>query len=142
MTSPNKETLLRLAERVEAATGPDRELDVAIVYALHPDIGRYEGQCIGDPPIFWHDPYRKQPCPKFTASLDAAMGLVPEGVWDHLKVYQPDHYDELWEVHLCRNANLRKPVIRGVGRSHALALTATALRALATQANASTKLRR
>jgi hypothetical protein len=75
--------LLDLAGRVEAATGPDQELDVAIVYALHPDIGKYEGQCIGDDPIFWHEPYRKQRCPCFTASLDAAMTLyvrLPERV--------------------------------------------------------------
>jgi hypothetical protein len=72
--------LLTLADRCEAATGPDRELDVEIVYGLYPDIGNYAGQCIGDDPIFWHEPYRKQPCPHFTASLDAAMTLVPEGL--------------------------------------------------------------
>jgi hypothetical protein len=66
-------------ERLEKAAGPDRELDVAIVYALYPDIGQYDGLCVGDPPIFWHEPYRKQPCPQFTASIDAALTLVPEG---------------------------------------------------------------
>jgi hypothetical protein len=71
--------LEELAAKCEWATGSDRELDVAIVYALYPDIGHYEGQCIGDDPIFWHEPYRKQPCPFFTTSLDAATTLVPEG---------------------------------------------------------------
>jgi hypothetical protein len=69
-----------LIAKLEKATGPDRELDVAIVYALHPDIGNYDGLCVGDEPIFWHEPYRKQPCPRFTASIDAALSLVPEGM--------------------------------------------------------------
>lgn len=71
--------LLELAERVGQGTGGDRELEVQIVYALHPNIGPYEGQCVGDEPIFWHEPYRKQPCPDFLTSLDAALSLVPEG---------------------------------------------------------------
>lgn len=51
--------LLQLAERVEKATGPDRELDVLIRDTVfHP--------CIN-------------PGAEYTASLDAAMTLVPEG---------------------------------------------------------------
>jgi hypothetical protein len=73
--------LLELAGLCEQATGPDHELDLAIVYALHPDIGPYRPLCEGDDPIFWHDPYRKMSCPNFTSSIDAAMTLVPEGWW-------------------------------------------------------------
>lgn len=69
----------QLIAALEAATGPSRELDVAIVYALYPDIGPYAAHCAGDPPIFWFDPYYKQECPLFTASIDAALSLVPEG---------------------------------------------------------------
>ena len=68
-----------LIERLEKASAPDRELDVAIVYALYPEIGPYRPHCVGDEPIFYQDPFYKQRCPKFTASIDAAMRLVPEG---------------------------------------------------------------
>ncbi len=68
--------IAELIKRVEGLTGPDREMDVMVVYAFFPDIGPYNGQCIGDEPIFWHEPYRKQPCPEFTASLDAVVALI------------------------------------------------------------------
>jgi hypothetical protein len=130
--------LLDLAVRVEGAEGPDRELDVAIVYALHPDIGHYEGQCIGDDPIFWHEPYRKQPCPEFTASLDAAMGLVPEG-WQteslswwagegaHCRLLGSVLRDGRW------TRFGREGRAEGAGATPALALCAAALRARASK---------
>jgi hypothetical protein len=72
-------TILEIAKKCEHADGPSRDLDVSIAYALHPDIGNYQPHCPGEEPIFWNDPYRKQPCPKFTASFDAAASLIPEG---------------------------------------------------------------
>ena len=51
--------LMDLAERCEKAQGPDRELDREIAEATKPD--------------FWLVP------PRYTASLDAALSLVPEG---------------------------------------------------------------
>jgi hypothetical protein len=68
-----------LAERVEVATGPDRELDKAIVHALCPQaiIGIYiEGD--DEPTVFHAQPLvrDKQLLPPFTASLDAAMTLI------------------------------------------------------------------
>jgi hypothetical protein len=66
-----------LIAKLEAAKEGSRELDVAIVYALHPDIGPYRPHCAGEEPRFWQDPFYKQPCPKFTTSLDAALSLVP-----------------------------------------------------------------
>lgn len=55
--------LIALAERVEAATGPDRNLDMMIHGRDGPDgIGAY-----GDHPAY-------------TASLDAAMTLIPSGM--------------------------------------------------------------
>ncbi len=68
-----------LIRQICNATGPSRELDVEIVFALHPEIGAYQPHCAGEEPIFWNDPYYKQKCPKFTASLDAAASLIPEG---------------------------------------------------------------
>lgn len=55
--------LMELASRVEAGEGPDRELDKAIATAL--GYGRWYAA--------WH------PSWGYTASLDAAMTLVPEG---------------------------------------------------------------
>ncbi|MDI2076996.1 hypothetical protein ABIF68_007870 [Bradyrhizobium japonicum] len=66
-----------IINRLQQADGPDRALDVDIVFALYPDIGAYQPHCVGEEPIFWSDPYRKQPCPQFTASIDAALTLLP-----------------------------------------------------------------
>lgn len=78
-------TLNELAARVEAAEGPDRELDGEIAkgigWVFNPDTG-ISG--------FWrsmwlnpegHADYRGPP--RYTASLDAAMSLVPEGAHWH-----------------------------------------------------------
>jgi hypothetical protein len=65
--------LLELAERCEKATGPDRGLDKAIAAVVHLKQLTYQS------PEWIKDP-------EFTASLDAAMTLVPEGaLWkvDH-----------------------------------------------------------
>jgi hypothetical protein len=71
--------LSSLIERIEAATGGDRELDVAVIMALYPEAGPYSPHCQGDEPIFWNAPYYKQECPHLTASLDDALTLLPEG---------------------------------------------------------------
>jgi hypothetical protein len=63
----NKSALLELASRCEKATGPDRELDLAIALA------------VGDET--WAEPDRAKLY--YTASLDAAMSLylrVPERI--------------------------------------------------------------
>lgn len=61
-----RDTLAELAERVEQAAGPDRELDRCLFAVLHGiDRGRATGPMDFSP----------------TASLDAAMTLVPEGWW-------------------------------------------------------------
>lgn len=56
---------MTLIERLEAASGPDRDLDMRIA-----DLGRE-----------WKLPGSATPgyAPMFTASLDAALTLVPEG---------------------------------------------------------------
>jgi hypothetical protein len=56
------EQLMELADRCEKAMGPDRELDEAILKA---------GWATGNK--------RTDLGPRFTASLDAAMQLVPDG---------------------------------------------------------------
>ena len=86
MTDPT--TLLALAERCEQAAGPDRELDVAIARALDWKPLYRDDYSKWWPPAAVEDSRARkrsilhhptQPLPKFTASLDAAVTLVPEG---------------------------------------------------------------
>jgi hypothetical protein len=75
-----RETLLGLADRCEQATGPDRELDRLIVLSLGADIERIPGSAADGSQDGFVD--RKGVLPKgfaYTASLDSAMTLVPEG---------------------------------------------------------------
>jgi len=82
-------TLQALLERVEAASGPDREIDALIYIALeYPDwrlqvsndlfpeqvqVGRIQ-EPEGTRSVFLGFGWRESP--KFTVSLDAAVGLV------------------------------------------------------------------
>ena len=70
--------LNELAERCEKATGPDRELDAAIAKALGLPHGRETGWSNSENGDYWVVDECAKP---FTASLDAAMMLVPEG-WE------------------------------------------------------------
>ena len=98
-----RDTLAALIERVEQATGPDLELDAAIVASLKLYIIALMSGV-----------------PHYTASIDAAVSLVPEG-W-------------VWVVGNMGNAHVYEE--RTAGKSvtaeaatPALALTAAALRA-------------
>ena len=68
----------QLAARIEAATGPDRELDAEICVTLGLSEGNLlfgpDGWCFGSTTN--PNPHK---APAYTASLDAAMMLVPEG---------------------------------------------------------------
>jgi hypothetical protein len=88
MTNPT--TLLALAERCEQAAGPDRELDVAIARALGWKPLYRDDYSQWWPPAAVADARERkrsilhhptQPLPMFTASLDAAVTLVPEGYY-------------------------------------------------------------
>lgn len=82
--------LLELADGCEKATGPDRELDCAIYNAI-PDGPNHKAERLpmekwGDRfddgwHTMWADREDKYPeqLKRYTASLDAAMTLVPEG---------------------------------------------------------------
>lgn len=70
-----------LIERLEAATGPDRELDAAIAEAVGHTV-KYDKADLRDTTP-WYQPvpdYSWQPVPQFSASIDAALTLVPEGL--------------------------------------------------------------
>jgi hypothetical protein len=85
--------LLDLAERCEAATGPDRDIDGWIAVAVDPDrqtiVGEKPGRFPRDPiygpasevmeKIGGRDGADYLCAPAYTASIDAAMSLVPEG---------------------------------------------------------------
>jgi len=88
MTQATADELLALAERVEQATGPDREIDLAIFGALDmPLPEKYADMLVS---LAWNEDQRAfiyqlgdmqvryEPAP-YTASLDAALSLVPEG---------------------------------------------------------------
>jgi len=78
-------SLSDLIARLEKATGPDRQLDCEIAEALGHSIvwkqANYTMEAF--PAILWRKPHpyagMKEPCPKWTSSIDAAMTLVPEG---------------------------------------------------------------
>jgi hypothetical protein len=115
-----KDELLALAERVEALTGPDRGVDA--------EVGRYfAAQFLG------YAPWEPQTgCAKFTASLDAAMSLVPDGYWwnvGHVMGPQPDTQNMFWAM--CHFRGAQWPYDRPIAATPALALTAAALRAIA-----------
>ena len=76
-------TIAELLERVERATGPDRELDADIIRTLAPGstVGTYIYEDDGD--VVFHAEAlgipNKSICPALTGSVDAALGLA-EGV--------------------------------------------------------------
>jgi hypothetical protein len=61
-TMPNNEELIALAERVEAASGPDRQLDLDIFWAVK------SAEC-GE---------EDDALPQYTGSIDAAWTLLPD----------------------------------------------------------------
>lgn len=122
-----------LAERCEAATGPDRALGREVLLAC--------GKGFVSPLYRWLDP---------TASLDAAMTLVPEGLelaiytqWALTEGYPENEdgsvtiTDDMPRGCWVRTWGLSESGgtknIRGYARSNALAVTAIALRARAAQ---------
>ena len=114
-------TLLALAERVEAATGADRELDA--------HIGRYAPRLVALLGRVPDEPAHG--CAPYTASIDAAMRMVPDGLsWT---LGQNVHH-KYWLASVNYLDTEGAPACAGEGFSAstpALALTAAALRALA-----------
>jgi hypothetical protein len=145
----DRDELLALAERCEKATGADREVDLAIHLALYPDddvatrvrFGKrgltgeagqrwelsrgallYEqrddrGNCWANGGI---------PIAAYTASLDVAMTLVPEGWFTFLATQ--DRHSLRWKWHLRGGFGVNAATRAA---TPALALAAAALRARA-----------
>lgn len=105
-------TEIELAERCEAASGPDRELDFAIIKA----VGWSETRPYSREDDGWREPV----C--FTASIDAAMQLVPEDLAYELhKLFTKPYVAQLYDGMTC--------VGKGEAKTAALAMTAACLRA-------------
>ena len=72
-----------LIARLEAATGASRELDAAIAEAVGYIVRYDKADPRGTTPYYQPVPdYSWRPVPTYTASIDAALTLVPEG-WDY-----------------------------------------------------------
>ena len=132
--------LTKLAERVEALTGPDREVDRLILVALGLRIIPFRSDPfswmskVGDewicveryPKGFMHSGDRY--VPRFTESLDAALTLVPKTGFAEINVFN-GHADcgasaTVWSIYgeeFCEHIEADTP---------ALALTAACLRAI------------
>lgn len=116
--------LNNLADRVEALDGPSREVDREVFDAVTGGVFGPENA------KFWHSAsWSERQANAFTASLDAAMSLVPEG-W-HTGAYhqgpsgQPHHWILRTirdQIYVEREAKATTP---------ALALVAASLRAIA-----------
>jgi hypothetical protein len=122
------EELIALAERVEALDGPDREVD-RLICPLQGIRSKDEGHSLGR--CYYDANGHGVPLPAYTASLDAAMTLVPEG-WEWTISAYADG-----AIATCAPAAKAHPTILvGDGENAllpALALTAAALRARAAQ---------
>lgn len=75
-----REHLIALAERCEQAEGPSYELDREIMFAMMPDSVKKQRMIDGIVSAPWPA--------KYTASIDAALTLVPEG-WSVLCAWNP-----------------------------------------------------
>jgi len=133
-----------LADRVEAGDGADRELDCLIAVAC---LGYFEvppkwkggpigyGKFDSDGAEIHPGHGGAQLVPRFTASLDAAMTLVPEGDYWVRQDLWPDYLGRA-TASVCRLVQGDQPALTRVGQasSPARALTAAALRSRAQSA--------
>lgn len=122
----DRDTLLALAARVEGAEGPSRELDGGIWRAVNGYQAVDGFHCDG----VWHRLNPKDAAafdlpPAYTASLDAALALVPEGFEATITVRPPGRVSSA----ICYGPGSRSRVRDAA--TPALALTAAALRARA-----------
>jgi len=129
--------VLALADRAEKATGPDRELDADISRALgwfqKPVTMRYANPDAVVTEHYWtfegdsRGAWSTTAPHLFTASLDAAMTLVPEGWQVEMVIRDEGAAAQLFDT--IRGPS--EPWIRKMSATPALALTAACLRALA-----------
>jgi hypothetical protein len=137
-----------LADRVEGLSGPDRGLDALIAIAIDPTryiiVGTKPGPFPQDPiygPVTdlidmaeanGGDVAGYLSAPAYTASLDAAMSLVPEGLGIGWRMTDGagGPAAEIWDIDL-DSVTERYHVAANPTATPALALTAASLRAIA-----------
>lgn len=140
-----------LIERLEKATGPDRELDLAIQVALEPD-GNIAHVTLEYPRGLNHqegyawDIYQKSviyekwtvdgrcpvnggyPLPEYTSSIDSAVTLLPDNVY-WMAAYGKRSPEEPLGACAIYHPGVDKPFIQVEGHTVAIALCIAALRA-------------
>lgn len=147
-------TFAEVAERCEAAAGPSRHIDTQIFILLEPDAQHIVGEKPGNWPrdaiygprsTYWEwaldettEPPRFAAVPAYTASLDAAMTLVPEGrsFWLNADIERFNEHETAmdgdWSIAgLYLEGSKRWQDDGRFARTPALALCAAALRAVA-----------
>lgn len=147
-TSPHRVDLLALAERIEKASGPDRELDAEVWCALFAPAGAVVEQsklngawCIYDGMEQRHPDQRRLWTGKnsrvvpVTESNDDAMKLLPDGAGFMLNRYWiAKSEDPVWSAHITTGGvpdNPSQSFEAMDAPSAALATTAAALKAKA-----------
>lgn len=122
-----------LIQRLEKATAPSRELDLAIAFhagRIHASVGQFSSCCWsagGDEVILTYPDgkqgaYDGKEVARYTASLDAALTLVPEECWAEGTLSSPATI----EVH---NQTIYQALGEGRAATPALALCIAALKA-------------
>jgi hypothetical protein len=122
----NRERLIELADRAEAATGPDRELDAVIAEAVATPYGSQKEVHFENQSFSWSEEIAS----RYTASLDAAMTLAPENCSRRVELH-PDLNRAYAEVF---SADDGGSIGKGRAITMPLALVSAALRALAQEA--------
>ena len=133
-----RETLLALAARCEAATGADGILDADIMAVLHPELSGAGWERVTHPNGKWaffadrdRDSGNVVSPHRYTASLDAAMTLACDE-WDSMDLFR-----DAGEWFCVVKAQGKGGVYREMARVHhatpALALCAAAMRARAAE---------
>lgn len=120
-------TLTELADRVEALSGPCRTTDALIAEAVGAKHGPDGGWCNDDNGDYWTT---DECADLYTASMDAAMSLLPEGWFLEL-----EQHSASWTASLASHLwfDDRRETVDGGAATPALALTAASLRSIASQ---------
>lgn len=122
---PDKEKLIELAERVEALEGPDKGLDREIFDAVTGGVFKPENA------QYWHAvSWSERQANHFTASLDTAMTLVPDG-WTYQAFQGPSGQPHKWTLVRIGASDQKYTEAKAKAATPALALTAATLRAIA-----------
>jgi hypothetical protein len=115
-------TTAELADRIEAAEGPSRELDAEITRMLY----REAGCAVADD-------FAVEAVWEYTSSIDDALTLVPEG-WTTDRYHQgPSGQAHWWDLVRIRDGEHRYTKASSKAATAALALCAAAVRARATE---------